>query len=324
MKLRPMLTTLLVLVASAALVFQFFQRRLSDAAFAFAAHPEVLSMLSSSLEDQKLLADLDPENRTGYRGRFDLMETTLHRLQILEHSRDELIGRYNTILLVVFAANVLLIGTVYVVRQSRIEPRLGRLQRALTDLAAGRLDIEVGDSGRDSIGRIASMIEQTSSLMLRDRRRLAALDNLSAWQEAARRHAHEMRTPLTGARLELTRLDDLLAADGLAGDSAARRAAKSVIEELERLRSFADQFTSFARLPRPALEVHDMGDLLDEFVTTYANAWRNLTLELVVDGRVRADVDRNMLRQVLVNLCDNSSAALGDGRGTVILTVEAD
>jgi signal transduction histidine kinase len=247
---------------------------------------------------------------------------------------------FDTILLVVFVANVLLIGTVSVVRQSRIEPRLARLRGALSDLAAGRLDIEVGDRGRDTIGRIASMVEQTSNVMSRDRRRLAALDYLSAWQEAARRHAHEMRTPLTGARLELTRLDNLLAADGLARDSDPRRATTSVIEELDRLRSFADQFTSFARLPRPVLETHDIGDLLGDFVTTYADAWPNLTLELMIDGPVSADVDRSMLRQVLVNLCDNSAAAMADDdssamindsslamgveRGTVVLTVVAD
>jgi len=323
MRLRSTLTLLLLVVASAALVFQFFQRRLSEVAFAFGVHPDVLTALSSSLDDQKLLAGMDPDHSVVYRERFERIETTLHRLQILEHSRAEMMERYDIVLLVVVGVIALLIGTVYVVRQRRMEPRLERLQSALSDLAAGHLDIEIGDRSRDTIGRIASMVERTSHVMARDRRRLAALDNLSAWQEAARRHAHEMRTPLTGARLELTRLDDLLAADGTPEDSEPRRAVSGAIEELGRLRAFADGFTSFARLPRPVLETRDLVELLGAFVNTYDGAWDNLAFELAATGGVSARVDRSMIRQVLVNLCDNSSAAFGEGAGTVAVEVRA-
>jgi nitrogen fixation/metabolism regulation signal transduction histidine kinase len=324
MKLRPSLITLLALVASAALVFQFFQRRLSDAAFAFTVHPEVLTALEGSLDDQKALARLDPDHEASYRQRFGEVETTLHRLQILDHSREQLVKRYNTILLVVFAANVLVIATISVIRQSRFQPRLARLQKALSELANGRVDIEVGERGRDTVGRIAAMIEQASRVMARDRRRLAALDNLSTWQEAARRHAHEMKTPLTGARLELERIDDLLAAEYHEEDSELRRAAAGVVEELDRLGRFADEFTSFARLPRPELRCHELDVLLREFTTTFRQAWPNVALELEAEADIVAAVDRNMLRQVLVNLCDNVSQAIGDGNGTVALRLRSE
>jgi signal transduction histidine kinase len=61
-------------------------------------------------------------------------------------------------------------------------------------------------------------------------------------------------------------------------------------------------------------------------VGTFANAWSNLQLHCEPPGRpLPAALDRDMLRQVLVNLCDNSSLALrtgdprGEGRGTVTL-----
>jgi signal transduction histidine kinase len=164
------------------------------------------------------------------------------------------------------------------------------------------------------------MIEETSRVMARDRKRLLYLKNLSVWQETARRHAHEMRTPLTAARLELSRLQQLLPEDT---QGETRQVALSVGEELERLGKFTQQFTSFARLSLPRPAVHDLGPVVEEFVATFAAAWPNLTLRYEPPGKpLLAALDRDMLRQVLVNLCDNSALAIrsaGREAGTVTL-----
>lgn len=171
---------------------------------------------------------------------------------------------------------------------------------------------------------MAAMIESTSRRMSRDRRRLAALRNLSRWQEAARRHAHEMRTPLTGARLELARLVDLTGDLEPARRESLERSAAGIREELERLGRFTEQFTSFARLREPQRSSESLADLLEDFVSTYGGAWPNVDLALEVRAPARAGVDRDMLRQVLANLCDNSSAALADRRGTVTMVLDAE
>jgi nitrogen fixation/metabolism regulation signal transduction histidine kinase len=218
-------------------------------------------------------------------------------------------------------------GGAQLIRQGRLDARIERLRLALVALSAGEEDLEIGDRGRDTLGRIAGMIEETSRAMARDRKRLAYLKNLSVWQETARRHAHEMRTPLTAARLELSRLQRLLESED---QEEARQVAVSVGEELERLGRFTQQFTSFARLPQPRTTVHDLGTVVEEFVGTFASAWANLTLRFESPGKpLPAALDRDMLRQVLVNLCDNSSLAIksqgdgaqgkGDNRGTVTL-----
>ena len=57
--------------------------------------------------------------------------------------------------------------------------------------------------------------------------------------------------------------------------------------------------------------------MVEEFVATFAAAWPNLTLRYEPPGQpLPAALDRDMLRQVLVNLCDNSALAIrAAGRG---------
>jgi len=318
-RLRAPLIAALVMAVAASLVFSFFQRQLSSASFAFSTHPEVIEQLSSSLEDQRQLSRLDAGGETVYRERFREIETTLHRLQILDHNRTALTERYEMMMLVLFAAIIVVVTGIYALRQSRLEPRLARLQVALTGLAEGRTDLEIGDRSADTIGRIATMIEKTSRRMARDRQRLAALDNLSAWQEAARRHAHEMRTPLTGLQLELTRAGQLL--DEGRDGSEVLGALSSAGQEAHRLKEFTNRFTSFARLPEPRPSQLDLGDLLREFATTYAAAWPELELEVVAEGDSPVRADRDQLRQVLVNLADNSARAMGGDPGHLHLVL---
>lgn len=315
------LTAALAMVAAAALIFYLFR---AGVWFAVGVHPEVMAALEHSLEDQRQLAEQDPAAEEAYRQRFETTGTLLQRLRIVEHNRERIARRYQQALLLVFAGAAILITGASVVRQSRREGRLRRLQGALAELVRGRTDVVVGERRGDLIGRIAAMIERTSRVMARDRRRLAALENLSAWQEAARRHAHEMRTPLTGARLELGRLNGLLQRETLRSAEEVRQAAQSAAQELERLGRFASAFTSFGRLPRPRPALCDLSALVGEFAATFEAAWPNL--ELVVEAgsppeELSVKADRDLLRQVLVNLCDNSSLALDGRPGRVRFTL---
>lgn len=311
--LRSAAATLLGMVLAAAAVLWIFERQLSTAWFRLGLQPAVIAALERSLADRRALARLDPGRRGEYRRRFDADQALLNRLRILEHNREEIVERYEMILLSVVGGVLATAGGAHLLLQRRRERRIERLRDALADLSAGREDIVVADRGRDVLGRIAAMIEETSRVMARDRKRLAYLKNLSTWQESARRHAHEMRTPLTAARLELTRLRDLLP------DGEQKQAAESLGEELDRLGAFTRQFTSFARLPQPRLEVHDLAALAEEFAATFARAWPNLELRSEHTAGLLAAVDRDMLRQALVNLCDNSAQALGERSGTVTL-----
>ena len=182
MNWRGSVAAVLVMVVAASVVFFFIQRELFSASPGFSLPPEVREQIKASMDDQKLLVQMDIGQEVVHRDRFNDLETTLHRLRILEHNRDRLEDRYQLLMLGIFALSVMVATSLYAWRQSRYGPRLERLRQALTQLARGQDSVKVHDSGRDSIGKIASMIEETSKVMGRDRRQLASLENLSHWQ----------------------------------------------------------------------------------------------------------------------------------------------
>jgi signal transduction histidine kinase len=152
-----------------------------------------------------------------------------------------------------------------------------------------------------------------------ERRRAEQLARLAAWQEASRRHAHEIKTPLTAARMEIDRLASLTAAS--APPEEVQRAVDSVYEELGRIAQFTKEFSSFAMIGQPVLRAEALDRLLAEFRDMFAGAWPNLTLRVEAPpSPVMVSADRDLLRQVLVNLCTNSAHAT-DGRGTVTFTI---
>jgi signal transduction histidine kinase len=128
------------------------------------------------------------------------------------------------------------------------------------------------------------------------------LDRVSALQENARRHGHEIKGPLTAARLELD-----------------RGAYESVGDELDKLSRIARDQASFAAIGQPVLRRVSLHEVVEEFCATFANAWPNVALR-VGGGDASVCADRDMLRQVLVNLCSNSALAI-DGSGSISFTI---
>ncbi len=314
MSWKASLASFALLAAAALLVFHLFQREIAGSWLAFGVHPQVLAELESSLADQKSLARAEPNREAEYRLRFARIEALLGNLRVLALSRGEIARRYELALSGLLAAVLAGVASAHAWRQAREGRRLERLRGALGDLAAGRTDLVVGVTGRNPVGRVAGMVEEASRTMARDRRRIASLENLSAWQEAARRHAHEMRTPLTAARLELDQLGALLSC------SKETHLVASVGAEIDRLERFTQSFAAFARLPRPVLRREELGALVADFVALFGSAWPNLALRVERSAKgVAVAVDREMIRQVWVNLVENAAQACEGRRGRVTL-----
>jgi len=326
MNLKAAVATLVLMIAASLLAFQFLQRPIGRL-INVALDPDTEKILSNYQDDLRLLSRLDPENRERYRKQFEGVQERIKYYTVLELSRDQIRNRTQNVLLGMLALILVSSAAVYLWQQGRVRRQLKALRGHLEALAAGRTDIRVGNLGGGILGRIGRMIELTSGVMARQRKRLASMESLGAWQEAARRHAHEIRTPLTAARMELNQLAGYVVKRAPQLDERVSHLKHSIEEELDQLKEFTQQFTSFARIGKPKLTVVEASLMLARFAELFADAWSNLELAATGGNEdLTLVIDKDMVRQVLVNLCNNSSLALAGEQGRVTLAVlpEAD
>ncbi|MCU1245576.1 MAG: Nitrogen regulation protein ntrY [Acidobacteria bacterium] len=311
MSSRAALAVLVALTLGSLLAFSYVLRQLSLASVALPAHEEVEQQLRRSLQDQKTLARLDPSSASRYHRRFDSTVTLLGHLRVVQFNRREMARQVEELLLGAVALILSSGLAIYLVERRNREGRLVRLERALVSLSRGEGDIRIGERRRDVIGRIAAAVETSSREAARDRTRLRYLEHLSAWQEAARRHAHEMRTPLTAARMDVERFVSVMHQQLPHAAAEIDEARRSILEELDSLREFTRRFTSFATIARPRPRAMDLRRLVADLCSTFANAWPNLRLipESESGQPAMVNADGEMLRQVLVNLAGNSALA---------------
>ena len=319
---RAAVVVLLISAASSVFFLAYALRLSSLVSAGLTAHREIEAELRGSLDDQKHLARLDPRSAPEYHRRFDATATLLRRLRVVDINREALTQHIEE--LIVAAVTLLLASALalYLVERRGREQRLVRVEAAVAALSRGETVTALDDRRRDAIGRIAAAVVRSSRIANADRQRIRYLEHLSAWQEAARRHAHEIRTPLTAIRMEVDRLTSALQ-NGDSGNRIEIESARaSILEEIRQLTEFTRSFTSFAAIPAPKMERLDLSRLVAEFASTFGTAWPNLHLRFDdTESGAFVLADAEMIRRVLVNLAANSSQAVNGRGGTVTFDI---
>ena len=139
-----------------------------------------------------------------------------------------------------------------------------------------------------------------------NKERMAALGRLSA------AIAHEIRQPLTamtGALKELARLAPL--------EDDDKKLVQIVSRESQRLNQIITEFLDYSRERSYAFAELDVVALIEEtllLIERHAGALGKVRLERVFPGgKLRARVDRDAMKQVFWNLCNNALRAMPDG-----------
>lgn len=142
---------------------------------------------------------------------------------------------------------------------------------------------------------------------------LEKAQRLAAWQEVARRIAHEIKNPLTPIQLSAQRLRkrylDRIGEDRDIFDQCTA----TIVAQVDEIKKLAGEFSDFARMPKLRRETADLGRLAEEVVFLYREAHRTLTITCRIDPALAPfPFDAVQVKRVLINLVDNAVAVLGD------------
>ena len=143
---------------------------------------------------------------------------------------------------------------------------------------------------------------------------LEKAQRLAAWQEVARRIAHEIKNPLTPIQLSAQRLRKRFL-DRIGEDrDIFDQCTATIVAQVDEIKKLASEFSDFARMPKLRRETNDLGRLAEEVVFLYQEAHRSLTITCRIDPALPLfPFDAVQIKRVLINLLDNAVTALGDG-----------
>jgi signal transduction histidine kinase len=213
--------------------------------------------------------------------------------------------------------------------------RVTRPVEALTDaarrIASGEPGVKVEEQASGELKALVQTFNKMTVDLKATTDKLLASERIAAWQEVARRVAHEIKNPLTPIRMSLETLIAASDKDSARFQALFKESAAAVLEEVDRLKRIVDEFSRFARLPHPTLAPLDLSELCTQILALHAphpvagEGSPLITYQPRLQAGVKASADRDQLTQVLVNLIKNAEEAMtatGKG-GEVTVTVRA-
>lgn len=154
----------------------------------------------------------------------------------------------------------------------------------------------------------------------------------AAWSDVARRIAHEIKNPLTPIQLATERLKrryrkQVSDEEGELFDELT----STIVRQVGDLRKMVDEFSSFARLPKPVFRPEDALDLVRQAVFLQEVAHSNVKFEVNADNLSEREIecDRHQLGQAMTNVVKNAVEAVEaraknaepDYRGRITVTM---
>ncbi|HLK89215.1 MAG TPA: ATP-binding protein [Polyangia bacterium] len=189
----------------------------------------------------------------------------------------------------------------------RATGRVATLSDAARRVGEGDLTVRVAPRGSDELDDLGRAFDRMVAELSDARSRLVYLQKVSAWQEVARRLAHEIKNPLTPIQLAVQEL----ASKYRGGDPAYERllgtAQEILTEEISVIRRLVDDFSAFAKLPKVEPAPVDLGQVVDDFARAHPE-WQP-ALEVERPAPVAALCDKMLIRRVLANLVENAVQA---------------
>ncbi len=182
--------------------------------------------------------------------------------------------------------------------------------------AAVDASLELTRKGEPRSVRLKSAPEASGGCVLTfdDTTNLISAQRQLAWRDVARRIAHEIRNPLTPIMLSTERLRRRYASKIDDTDGVFDRCIETILRKVEDIARMVEEFSSFARMPKPSIAPFDMRAVLQGASFAQSVVSPDIEIELETELAEAPFLgDERLLAQAFGNLLKNAAEAI-DGQ----------
>jgi two-component system, NtrC family, nitrogen regulation sensor histidine kinase NtrY len=212
-------------------------------------------------------------------------------------------------------------------------PCIAQARSQPSRLIQDQITIRRGGDDRTIAVRVATEVTATGHsgfvVTLDDITELVTAQRTSAWADVARRIAHEIKNPLTPIQLSAERLKRKYGKAITTDREIFDQCTDTIIRQVGDIGRMVDEFSSFARMPKPVIEPADIVETVKQaaFLMRVGNPETDIDLTLP-ERPITIPFDRRLMSQAVTNIIKNAIEAISatepektGTRGRVAVTV---
>jgi two-component system, NtrC family, nitrogen regulation sensor histidine kinase NtrY len=196
-------------------------------------------------------------------------------------------------------------------------PELADFMVAARSGARTQDQVTISRNGRERNLSVRITSEQSGEsdrgyvVTLDDITELVAAQRTSAWADVARRIAHEIKNPLTPIQLSAERLRRKYGKMIEEDHGVFEQCTNTIVRQVEDIRRMVDEFSHFARMPKPVMSTEDVADAIRQtvFLMRVGNSEIDIDTDIGEDP-MPARFDRRLISQALTNIIKNATEAI--------------
>jgi signal transduction histidine kinase len=197
------------------------------------------------------------------------------------------------------------------------------IQESFSKVRFGKHNQQILYDKEDEIGALVKDYNQKLEELEYTAQQLAQSERESAWREMAKQVAHEIKNPLTPMKLSVQQLQRVYDPNDPNSGLKLQKVTNSIIEQIDALAKIANEFSSFAKLPRPnELEI-DLLPLLENVVEVFKESDNfHILIETELNNCL-VMADKDLMLRVFNNLIKNAIQAIPEERkGEIVISIE--
>jgi two-component system nitrogen regulation sensor histidine kinase NtrY len=196
---------------------------------------------------------------------------------------------------------------------SRLTKPIINLINASDSISKGALDVKVPDHETDD--EFKQLNQNFNSMIERLKEQQDKLLNTAryeAWETVARKLAHEIKNPLTPIQLSIDSLREKYKDMLPGGSQEFEKYLETINRQIRDIEKLVNEFSNFARMPRPILKKIDIIKLLNNSLDFIKMTSKNKINLIKKTKNVEINGDEDHLNRVFINLIKNSEESFLD------------
>jgi two-component system nitrogen regulation sensor histidine kinase NtrY len=180
-------------------------------------------------------------------------------------------------------------------------------------VARDELNYKVEIRAKDEWNLLIDSFNRMTEELRLNKELLKYAERSAAWQDIARKIAHEIKNPLTPIKLSAERVLRQYRKNDQYREILAK-GIETIITEVNNITYMVNEFSSFARFPSSKLEKNDIIQLLEDIYRFLQDTYKDIEFSFSCkEDHVYIQFDKYQVRRAFLNILYNSIHAVSEG-----------